>query len=208
MLPVLTKTHKFQVITVLALVLLAPGLVSGITYAQAITYPISGPITPPITPSITPTPVPVTPPVTPGPTATPIPVTPPVTPSATPTSTPIPVTPPVTPTPIPVTPPVNYNSNPVITTNSLPIAHRGKPYFASISFYDSNVQDSLKITISGLPTWLKLNKCTVSTNIFRKTYNCSYTGIPTKAGFYPLIVTVKDQAGGIATKLLFLSVNR
>ncbi len=135
--------------------------------------------------------------------------TPTPTPSMSPTPTPIATstpTPSASATPSPTPSPV-ANVAPVITTRSLPIAHGGRRYSMNISVYDVNINDTVAINTTGLPSWLNNVTCTTNVSAQRKTYNCTYSGIaPRRFGIFKIKVTARDQAGGVTSKSFVLTV--
>lgn len=168
------------------------------------------PTTPPTPPSPTPT-IPVTPP-SPSPTSiypTPtfIPTgtpTPTFSPTPTPTSTPKPTR---TPTPKPTsTPTPKPNNPPVIITSFLPQGRLNRSYLASVTGYDRDTTDNLKMTITQLPPGLAQGKCTTSISSKRKNISCIISGKPKKVGNYNVRVSLTDNRGGSALKYLQLKV--
>ncbi len=118
------------------------------------------------------------------------------TPTIRPTPTAIP-TPTATPTP---------NIPPVISTNLLPIGYAGKPYKAIIKVYDLNINDRVAIDAVILPPWINDVECAISTANNRKTYTCTYSGTPRRAGVYTMKVVANDGMGENVVKKLFIFI--
>ena len=137
---------------------------------------------------------------------------PPTTPRPTLTATPSPTSiSSSTPTPRPITKPTPTataipNSKPVITTWSLPVGRINRNYSVTIVGYDLNIDNSLGMNTTGLPTNFGVKGCTTTIVQNRKVVKCTYTGIPKKAGIFRIRTTLNDYAGGVAIKNYYLLI--
>jgi len=123
---------------------------------------------------------------------------------------PIPMVEPSTkPTPKPTAKP---NSKPKITTNSLPWAYIGRTYNAIIEGTDTDSNDTLNMTITGLPDFLSAGSCKQIKDSKKQNvvYNCSIVSNGairlTYTKTYQVNVTLTDNRGGKDTKTLPLRV--
>ncbi|PIP53042.1 hypothetical protein COX08_03175 [Candidatus Beckwithbacteria bacterium CG23_combo_of_CG06-09_8_20_14_all_34_8] len=134
----------------------------------------------------------------------------------TPSSTPVPTvnaspTPYVKPTTAP-TPKPKPNSKPKITTNSLPWAYIGRTYNAIIEGTDVDSNDTLNMTITGLPDFLSAGSCKQIKDSKKQNvvYSCSITSNGaiklTYTKTYQVNVTLTDNRGGKDIKTLPLRV--
>lgn len=139
---------------------------------------------------------------------------PPATPTAQPTGiepspsiTGIPVTPSIIPTKVPSPTPVPtiFNHPPVITSTFLPKGQVNRPYNAIISGMDQDIGNTLQMDITNLPPGITKRQCQ-TTNAKAKYIRCLIKGIPTLAGIYPVNVKLTDNFGGVATKILSLTI--
>lgn len=143
----------------------------------------------PFVPTITPTNTP---------TATPT-VKPTVTPTLKPTATPT-VKPTITPTP------TISNQKPVITTKSLPYAKVLRSYSAKVEGYDINLNDNLKMSVTGLPMGISLginqSSCKTYQLSGKKYISCTLSGRPIKQGQYTVTVKLSDNYSTTESKLI------
>jgi parallel beta-helix repeat protein len=113
-----------------------------------------------------------------------------------------------TPTPLPTPSPI-ANAKPFVGTVSL---HSGKVnqfYAASISGYDTDQSDVLKLSVNTGGQPLTLQRCSTRIIQSRSTYRqvlCDFKGIPTQVGEFPIIFTVTDSKGATATQKILLKV--
>lgn len=147
---------------------------------------------PPVTPTALPTQI------GPSPSITAVPATPTV--KASPTAKP---TAAISPTPIPTT---TTNRPPAIASTFLPKGQVNKPYNAIISGTDQDTADTLQMDLTNLPPGITQGQCqtTKSRNVVY--LRCLIKGIPTLAGVYPVNVRLADNHGGVANKILSLTI--
>ena len=140
---------------------------------------------------------------------------PPATPTVDPTGivpspsiTGIPVTPSIKPTsvPSPASIPTITNHPPVITSTFLPKGQVGRPYNAIISGMDQDIGDTLQMDITNLPAGITQGQCKAAKSRSVIYLRCLIKGIPTLAGVYPVNVKLTDNHGGVATKILSLTI--
>jgi hypothetical protein len=107
-----------------------------------------------------------------------------------------------------VTEPIS-NYLPVILTQSLPTAGIFRDYSATISGYDQDSQDILKMTISNLPLGTYRGPCSVTVGGGEpgQEIDCQISGRPLRPGTYSVNVLLEDNHGGRASKALYLKVN-
>ncbi|MBI3955246.1 LamG domain-containing protein [Candidatus Gottesmanbacteria bacterium] len=140
----------------------------------------------------------------------PLPATPTTNPTGiepSPSITGIPVTPSIIPSkvPSPTSVPTITNHPPVITSTFLPKGQVGRPYNAIISGMDQDIGDTLQMEIVNLPPGVSKGQCQ-TTNTRVKYIRCLIKGSPTLAGIYPVNVKLTDNFGGVATKILSLTI--
>ncbi|OGG01934.1 hypothetical protein A2Z33_01710 [Candidatus Gottesmanbacteria bacterium RBG_16_52_11] len=141
------------------------------------------------------------------PTPTPTPVGNPTrtpTPIRTPTKTPTPVrTPTRTPTPQP------GNTSPVIQTSFLSDATLNVQYQNFIYGWDADANETLTMTITGLPPGIVKTNCNLYYNFggYPSYLECYIEGKPTQRGTFNVVATISDGRGGSGTKTLPLTVN-
>lgn len=111
-----------------------------------------------------------------------------------------------TPATPPVTPPI-VNNPPIILTDSLPGGKLRQRYNATVIGEDIDLNDSLKMNISGLPKGLKLNRCTKTVQIDKQIINCPISGRPVQGGSFEVNVMLQDSFGNTTQKVLNLQVN-
>jgi len=123
-----------------------------------------------------------------------IPATPPTIPLPTesPTPTPTVIVPTPTNTPRPTPTPIVINRAPSITTSFFPLAQVKRGYKTTIIGFDSNKNDVLTMTITGLPNGI--GKSPAITKIQKNGVQTSVTiaGTPTKAGMYFVTIKLSD----------------
>lgn len=95
----------------------------------------------------------------------------------------------VVPNTLSVTPTASVNIPPRITTSDLPYGFVGYPYSSSVTAIDPN-NDSLSMTISGLPSGLTQGPCAAPVAGGR--VECIISGTPTFAGNFFVKVSVTD----------------
>lgn len=127
--------------------------------------------------------------IEPSPTITAIPATPTTKPTAVPSPTPLPTA---------------INHPPVITSNSLPKGQVGLNYNAVISGMDQDIGDLLQMNFTNLPPGITKGECQTqaSNNLIR----CIITGIPTQTGLYAVGIALSDNHGGLAQKVIGLTI--
>ena len=120
---------------------------------------------------------------------------------ATPTTTPSPTNQPPTATPTQSIPKPN-NAPPTISTRSLPIAYIRTPYLASVTAMDTNRDDVLTMTMTGLPQGLRQGICSQRRTVkpISTTLTCAITGTSAKIGFYTVTIRTKDSANNVTTR--------
>lgn len=136
------------------------------------------------------------------------PVTPPVTPPESPAPSVWP-----TPSPMPTaTPQPSPDTLPVIITTKLPPANPFRYYRAPIKGFDPDLDDSVTMTVTGLPFGLRLRQC-ASTHGQNgpDTLICDIAGRPAltnrRRKTYPILIRLTDNHGGTAEKILPLTVS-
>ncbi|OGG01933.1 hypothetical protein A2Z33_01705 [Candidatus Gottesmanbacteria bacterium RBG_16_52_11] len=124
------------------------------------------------------------------------------TPSVRRTPTPI-RTPTRTPTPQP------GNTNPVIQTRFLSDATLNQQYTNFIYGWDGNANETLTMTITGLPPGIVRTTCNLRHNFggYPSYLECYIEGKPTQRGTFNVVATIYDGRGGSGTKTLPLIVN-
>lgn len=111
------------------------------------------------------------------------------------------------PTPSPTPTPAVTNTAPQISTTSLPPAFFNRTYTAQIGGNDVNVNDILKMNVSGLPSGLSWGSCTTSTSSTTpSSITCYISGKPKKTGTYSVFLTVTDSKGATGQATLTLNV--
>ena len=146
---------------------------------------------PPATPTVLPTKI------EPSPSITAVPATPTV--KATPTAKP---TIAISPTLIPTI----TNRPPFIASTFLPKGQVGRPYNAIISGTDQDTADTLQMDITNLPPGVTKGQCQTTKSRSLIYLRCLIKGIPTVAGIYPVNVRLADNHGGVANKILNLTI--
>lgn len=141
---------------------------------------------------------------------------PPATPTAFPTRigpspsiTANPVTPTVKPTTVlspTLIPTTTSNRPPAIASTFLPKGQIKRPYNAIISGTDQDTEDTLQMDITNLPPGITQGQCQTAKSGSVKYMRCLIKGLPTLAGIYPVNVRLADNHGGVANKILSLTI--
>ena len=118
--------------------------------------------------------------------------TPTVKPTMTPSFTPIPT--------------IITNRPPFIASTFLPKGQVGRPYNAIISGTDQDTADTLQMDITNLPPGVTKGQCQTTKSRSLIYLRCLIKGIPTVAGIYPVNVRLADNHGGVANKILNLTI--
>lgn len=100
------------------------------------------------------------------------------------------------------------NSQPVIQTGNLLTVRRLDSYWARINAYDLDVGDHLEMTVLNLPLGLSVRNCTSYQQNSIEWLGCDINGrvLTPVAKIYKVVVSVKDQMGGVTEKTLNLRV--
>lgn len=122
-------------------------------------------------------------------------ITKPATPTAKPTTA-------ISPTLIPTI----TNRPPAIASTLLPKGQVNKPYNAIISGTDQDTADTLQMDLTNLPPGITQDQCLTTKSGNVKYMRCLIKGIPTLAGIYPVNVRLADNHGGVANKILSLTI--
>lgn len=169
--------------------------------AAIVTCPVETPTvtpTPSRMPTVTPVPTKV---LTPTPTIKQV-----IFPSPTPTLSPKPTS---TPTPLPTPiPKLVRNNVPIVQTLYIPFGRGGKPYFAVVSAYDNDPNDTLNFTFTGLPAGIQAERCMRTTNSDRTTISCEISGTAKRAGWHIISARVSDNRGGVKNRSFHLLLFR
>ena len=96
----------------------------------------------------------------------------------------------------------------MITTISLPPGILNRQYTATIAGYDLDEVDILSLTVSGLPSGLRQDKCALSVVRNKAVITCKLAGRPLQAGTYPVTLKLTDNRGGGTSKTLPLKIIR
>lgn len=104
-------------------------------------------------------------------------------------------------------PPVPGNNEPVITTESIPDAKFSRRYNATIEGYDLDLNDTLVMQASGLPSGLDLGSCraSISKKDNLRKISCKISGNSGERGLFNVEVVLKDNRSSVS-KTFVLSV--
>ena len=144
-----------------------------------------------------------TPTPSPSPTPTPSP-SPTPTPSPSPTPTPSPSP---TPMPSPSPTPITGNNAPVIATPWLSSTVTTQSYSFQVRGQDADLQDTLSMAATGLPTGLVLGNCNQNSRGASVRITCEIFGTAQEVGTYYPEIILTDSAGATDSKVYTLVVN-
>lgn len=103
------------------------------------------------------------------------------------------------------------NQLPVVTTNQLPSGRQFQPYIATIEGRDNDPGDRLTMTVTGLPTGIRVTQCLDGVNLSgQPSISCTIKGRPTifslTAKTYNVRVNLQDNRGGSTKSIIPLTV--
>jgi hypothetical protein len=96
--------------------------------------------------------------------------------------------------------------NPKFTGNTIS-CKLGELCSGSFEALGTNLTDKLTLDINFLPPGLAQNTCETATFVNKAGLNCSFSGTPTKAGEFKLLVAVANQTGATTEKVINLNIH-